>query len=112
MKDLLARASRARRRSSVVAGGSAGGGGGGGGGGGVMSKNPQYLFSPQFFLLSEPAACLRLPPGRLVPLSLQRPKLYKKRLQSTLANTKKLLKLGSKGRLLPGHRPFSSQNGQ
>ena len=52
MKDLLARASRARRRSSVVAGGSAGGGGGG-----VMSKNPQYLFSP-VLPSSEPSACL------------------------------------------------------
>ena len=51
MKDLLARASRARRRSSVVAGGSAGGGGG------VMSKNPQYLFSP-VLPSSEPSACL------------------------------------------------------
>ena len=51
MKDLLARASRARRRSSVGAGGSAGGGGG------VMSKNPQYLFSP-VLPSSEPSACL------------------------------------------------------
>ena len=51
MKDLLAIASRARRRSSVVAGGSAGGGGG------VMSKNPQYLFSP-VLPSSEPSACL------------------------------------------------------
>ena len=51
MKDLLARASWARRSS--VAGGSAGYGGGGG----VMSKNPQYLFSP-VLPSSEPSACL------------------------------------------------------
>ena len=44
-------------------------------------------------------ACCLVPVPPLC--SLQRPKLYKKRLQSTLANTKKLLKLGSKGRLLP-----------
>ena len=58
MKDLLARASRARRQRSSVAGGSAGVGGGGG----VMSKNPQYLFSP-VLPSSEPSACLALLPG-------------------------------------------------
>ena len=57
MKDLLARASRARRQRRSVAGGSAGVGGGG-----VMSKNPQYLFSP-VLPSSEPSACLALLPG-------------------------------------------------
>ena len=58
MKDLLAieLAGRGARRSSV-AGARQRGRRCGVGGGGVMSKNPQYLFSP-VLPSSEPSACL------------------------------------------------------
>ena len=77
---------------------------GGGGWQQFDEQKPTVSFSPSSSYYYFGTSCMPVP---LLFVLLQRPKLYKKRLQSTLANTKKLLKVGSKGRLLPG-RPFCS----